>query len=331
MSTPNAAARVYPTPREMHATKRRVRVDRMVIVVSKQATQKERFASELLAQWIADDFLVNVSLCEGRGPRGAKTIRVGRAGKVDVPAKKEGYALEISPRGIVAAGRDDNGTLYAVATLMQLLTLEKGALTAPVATVRDWPRLPIRTVHLYMPSVRGIAFFKRYVRDFLLRYKFNGIILETGGGVRFRSHPEVSTAWRRTVMELYAHGESVWKTGEGCPRGPKNRFGNSIHRGIGEGGYMEPEDLRAIVDFARDVTTNGARPDCVRSAARCIRGSSSPTTSSGSTDTSTRRASACGCGPIISSRSTTSRDGRSTRPTGRGTITRRPRERGGRW
>ena len=252
MTDSTAASRVYPMPREIRLTKRDVRVDRMTIVVPKGASRAERFAATLLQEWIADDCLVNVPLCEGRAPKGAKAIRIGRTRGGDVPAKKEGYLLDISSRGIIAAGHDRNGTLYAVATLMQLLSLENGALTAPVGTVRDWPRLPIRMVHVYMPSVRGIAFFRRYVRDFLLRYKFNGIILETGGGVRLRSHPEVSTAWRRTVMELYAYGESVWTTGEGCPRGPKNRFGNSIHRGIGEGGFIEPEDLRAIVDFARD-------------------------------------------------------------------------------
>ena len=256
MTRPRSQPSVYPTPREMTAGSGDVRVDRMVIVVARDATRSERFAAELLRRWVADDFLVDIPVCEHRAPRGKKTIVVGtRASlrrKVDVPAKKEGYALSITRAGIVAAGRDRNGTLYAVATLMQLLSLRKGALYAPAVTVRDWPYLPIRCVHVYMPGPDGIAFFKRYVRDFLLRYKFNGIILETGGGGRFRSHPEVSTGWRRTVMELYALGETVYETGEGVPPGPKGRFSNSIHRGIAEGKYLEREDLRDLVTFARD-------------------------------------------------------------------------------
>ena len=254
---------VYPTPREMDLTGRDVRMDRAAIVIPRGATRKERFPAELFRRWVADEFLVNIPVCEGRAPRGRKKIVIGTTAglqrrmpalrpKLSVPAKKEGYAVSVTPGGILAVGRDDQGALYAVSTLMQLLELRRGVLYAAAGAVRDWPYLPIRYVHVYVPGPNGVPFFKRYVRDFLLRYKFNGIILEVGGGVRLRSHPELSTGWKRTVMELYALGDRVYTTGEGCPRGPKGRFSNSIHRGIAEGGYLEEDELRDIVAFARD-------------------------------------------------------------------------------
>jgi len=140
-----------------------------------------------------------------------------------------------------------------VSALVQLLTLgADGGLYLPGVTIRDWPYVAIRYVHLYVPGPAGIAFFKRYVRDFLLRYRFNGMILEIGGGVRLKSHPEIAAGWKRTEMELYAYGEQVQKVGESGPLGPGRRFQDTTHRGIGGGGYIEREDLVELVRFARE-------------------------------------------------------------------------------
>lgn len=142
--------RIHPQPQEMQTVGGSVRLDGMVVLVPEGATRGERAAAELFRRWVADEFLVNLPLSEGSVPRGKKAIVIGTASmvkrrmprlkmKVDVPAKKEGYALSVTRDGVVAAGRDRNGALYAVATLMQLLELKKGALVCPAVAVRDWP------------------------------------------------------------------------------------------------------------------------------------------------------------------------------------------------
>jgi len=97
-----------------------------------------------------------------------------------------------------------------------------------------------------------MGFARRYLRDFLLRQKFNGIALEVGGGMRLDSHPEISVGWRRTVAEWYAHGETMDKLGEGIPLGTANRFAASLHVGVGGGGYVEKDDVRRLADWAED-------------------------------------------------------------------------------
>ena len=104
------------------------------------------------------------------------------------------------------------------------------------------------------------------MRDLLLRFKFNGIVLEVGGGMRLESHPEISVGWKRTVAEWYAHGETMDKLGEGIPLGTARRFAASLHVGVGGGAYVEKDDVRALADLRRSLRPGdrprgaGARP-----------------------------------------------------------------------
>lgn len=239
--------RVYPEPQEMNLSDQTVSLANAVIVL---ADSQSRAAAELLSRWIADEFLVNLAIAVA-APAGVVPITLSISGGKDVPDKPEGYALSITSRGVIASGHDSQGLLYAVATIVQLLQLSAGKLILPVGTVRDWPYRPIRYVHLYIPGRNYIPFFKRYVREFLLRYKFNGIVLEVGGGARLTRHPEIATGWKRTVMALQGHGDQIYKTGESCPLGPDNRFQDTTHHGIADGGWIEPDDLRDVVAFAR--------------------------------------------------------------------------------
>ena len=152
------------------------------------------------------------------------------------------------------AGCDERGTLYGVSSLVQLVhRWGTRSLAVRKAEVRDWPVLPIRWVHVFMPGQEQLAFTRRYLRDFLLRYKFNGLILETGAGMRLDTHPEISTGWRRTVREWYAHGETMPKIDEGIPLGTANRFAASLHVGVGGGAYLEKEDVRRLAAWAADL------------------------------------------------------------------------------
>src|SRR5206468_12522678 len=101
------------------------------------------------------------------------------ASTTPVPEPPEGYVVEIGDRGAVVAGRDYRGALYGVSSFVQLVhRWGKQTVAVRKASVRDWPFLPIRWVHLYLPGRDQLAFAERYFRDFLLRYKWNGVVLE---------------------------------------------------------------------------------------------------------------------------------------------------------
>ncbi|MFH1566587.1 MAG: family 20 glycosylhydrolase, partial [Gemmatimonadota bacterium] len=177
-------------------------------------------------------------------------------GGVEVPAGlpgAEGYLLEVSAAGVSAVGRDARGARYALATLLQLSQRRGRDVILHGARVRDWPYKPVRMVHLYLPGPDHLPYARRYLRDFLVRAKYNGLFLEIGGGVRFRGLPEVPVAWRRFAAEYTALGDTVPVYGEHTPLGPGGRFQASVHTHLADGRCLEPDDLARLCDWARDL------------------------------------------------------------------------------
>jgi hypothetical protein len=254
---------IWPLPQEAAYTDDRLLLVDAVIVVPPGDERAQR-PGRILAEIVADQFGAVIPVVEGEAPAGRTPIRVGEVSSPSVraalaaavpplvvPDHAEGYALDVSDSGVIVAGRDLRGALYGVSSLAELIhPWGKRTVAVRKARVRDWPFLPIRWVHVYLPGRDLLAFAERYFRDFLLRYKWNGLVLEVGGGMRLDSHPEISAGWRRTVAEWYAHGETMDTLGEGIPLGTANRFAASLHVGVGGGGYLEKDDVRRLAAAA---------------------------------------------------------------------------------
>ena len=252
---------IWPLPRESRYEDARLLLTDAVVVVP-AGESKAQWPGRLLAEIVADQFGVALPVVVGSAPEGRTPIVVGEMSSAAVadaakrtgaavPEAAEGYLVSIDTTGAVVAGRDYRGTLYGVSSFVQLVhKWGKQSVAVRRSLVRDWPFLPVRWVHLYLPGRDELAFARRYLRDFLLRFKYNGIVLEVGGGMRLETHPEISTGWRRTVAEWYAHGETMDKLGEGIPLGTARRFAASLHVGVGGGGYIEKDDVRRLAEWA---------------------------------------------------------------------------------
>lgn len=252
---------IWPIPREAVVENDRLLLVDACIVVP-EGDKRAQYPGRLLSELIQDEFLVAIPVAVGEAPAGATPILVGTvesAAVSDAAGRKisaddpgpEGYLLKIDADGALIAGCDYRGALYGVSSFIQLVhKWGKKSVAVRKGEVRDWPFLPHRWVHVYIPGKEALPFTRRYMRDFLLRYKFNGLIMEVGGGMRFDSHPEINVGWERTVKEWYAHGETIQKFGEGIPLGPANRFAASCHFGVAGGSYIEKDDLRHLRDVA---------------------------------------------------------------------------------
>jgi hypothetical protein len=252
---------LWPIPREARVADTRLLLTKATIVVP-PGDARAQYPGRLLAELVADQFGVAIPVAVGVAPSGRTPIVVGEAAAgvvaaavagsgATVPETAEGYLLSVEASGAVVAGRDYRGALYGVSSFVQIVhRWGKRSVAVRQAVVRDWPFLPVRWVHLFLPGRDQLDFARRTMRDLLLRYKFNGIVLEVGGGMRLESHPEISVGWKRTVAEWYAHGETIDKLGEGIPLGTAQRFAASLHVGVGGGSYLERDDVRRLAAWA---------------------------------------------------------------------------------
>ncbi|RMD78170.1 MAG: hypothetical protein D6820_10410 [Lentisphaerae bacterium] len=96
---------------------------------------------------------------------------IGSFVPVSAPPHAEGYTLQIHQDGIVLAGADPRGLVWALVTLRQLA---EQLSPLPCGEIRDWPEYTIRYHHddISRHEVSTLADFLRIVRD-LSAFKFS--------------------------------------------------------------------------------------------------------------------------------------------------------------
>ncbi|HHX40371.1 MAG TPA: family 20 glycosylhydrolase [Armatimonadetes bacterium] len=138
------------------------------------------------------------------GTRSTPAVRkwLARADLAEV-TERDGYALRVTPRYVVIAGADAPGTLYGVFTLLQQIQPD-AAPPARIAatTIRDWPALATRGVHL-LTDHWSTFLHRDLIRDILAPHKVNTILLECEY-VKWESHPEIHASWGMPKEEVRA-------------------------------------------------------------------------------------------------------------------------------
>ena len=250
---------IFPIPQQMELTNDVFVLDESVsIIVPLDMSEKDVFLARFLVRELSDKYGIAVKIESSENiPDGRKVVVMGA---VDNPLIKqysidrrlaitendpgsEGYVLHVSSDKIVIAGWDDPGAFFGLQSLRQLIDAENGTVVQGVK-VRDWPNLPFRGIRLYVPGPENIAFFKRFLRDFMALYKYNKVIMEVNC-MRLDKHPEVNAGWIEFANELkYSRSNST----EGLLGEEKN----SSHYDAGDGFIIEKDDVRGIVDLANE-------------------------------------------------------------------------------
>ena len=114
----------------------------------------------------------------------------------------EGYILRTGPDIVVVAGSDDRGAFYGLQSLRQLAVQRSGVVHLAGYEIRDWPVKPLRAFKLYLPGRSNIPFFKRFVRDTLVLYKYNTLIVEMNASMRLERHPELNAGWVLSLIHI---------------------------------------------------------------------------------------------------------------------------------
>ncbi len=159
-------------------------------------------------------------------------------------AEREGYVLDVGRSRAIIAGADDAGAFYGLQSLRQLIARTPGGVRAQGTLIRDWPFKPFRGIKLYLPGHGNIAFFKRFVRDFMALYKYNTMILEVNAAMRLDTHPELNAGWIELGKDLnYTRRDRSW--------GPGRQYQDSANADTADGGVLEKDEVAGLVAFVR--------------------------------------------------------------------------------
>ena len=108
------------------------------------------------------------------------------------------------------------------------------------------PQCPFRGLKLYLPGEKQLDQFYKMV-DMLAYYRYNTLILEIGGAMEYKNHPEINESWVEYCREMGRYPERADEV--------QNMFGwvkNSIHFENGDGGWLTQDTVRRLLDYCRE-------------------------------------------------------------------------------
>ncbi len=250
---------IFPLPQQIQVTETRFVLDETIsIIVPLHPDKNDIFLARFLVRELSDKYGIAVKIEPRKDiPDGRKIVVMGRfdnplingyakSNQLEVTEKDpgaEGYILLVNADKIIIGGSDDKGTFYGLQSLRQLIDAGNGKEVQGLK-VKDWPAFPFRAIRLYIPGPENIAFFKRFMRDFMALYKYNKVIIEFNC-MRLDKHPEANAGWIEFSKYMqYTRSNST--------EGIRGEEKNSSHYDAGDGYIIEKNDVRSIVDFAAE-------------------------------------------------------------------------------
>lgn len=107
-------------------------------------------------------------------------------------------------------------------------------------------KLPHRSVKVYLPAKNDIPFFYDFV-DLCVHYGYNCMVLEVGGAMEYKKHPEINSGWEEYCKKFMDYqGQSL--DIQNSPRWARN----SIHMENGGGSYLTQAEVRELIDYCRE-------------------------------------------------------------------------------
>jgi hexosaminidase len=98
-----------------------------------------------------------------------------------------------------------------------------------------------------MPGSENIGIFKDMI-DLIAYYKYNAIILEIGGAMEYKKHPEINEKWVEACNEAHRYSGRAQEIQKKTHPWEKN----SIHCDNGDGGFLTQDECHDIASYCRE-------------------------------------------------------------------------------
>ncbi|MBP3605402.1 MAG: family 20 glycosylhydrolase [Clostridia bacterium] len=153
---------------------------------------------------------------------------------------EDSYLLEVTEQFIAVYSNNVRGHLYGACTLLS--HYRDGIGTGYIYNV---PCVPFRAVKMYLPAEEKLDEFY-YMLDMFMHFGYNAVVLEVGGAMEYKKHPEINDFWVEhcRIFSEYSHYADNLQHSQ--PWGK-----NSIHIENGGGEYLSQATVRAICEYAR--------------------------------------------------------------------------------
>ncbi len=158
-----------------------------------------------------------------------------------ISGNSEEYVVILGEESFVYA-TEEKGLLFGFATLIQLKDWKENY----ECLIYDYPDCAVRGFRVYMPGRENIGIFKDMI-DLLVYYKFNAIVLEIGGAMEYKKHPEINEKWVEFCDDMRRYSN---RAGEVHQKYPYMK--NSVHCENGDGSYLTQDECRDIAAYCRE-------------------------------------------------------------------------------
>ena len=155
----------------------------------------------------------------------------------------ESYELNLDLSGATIQAASEQGLFYGFQTLIRLCNEPE----IRVASIKESPCADRRGLKLYLPApdAEGISEFKKII-DFAAFCKCNFLLLELGGALEFKLHPEINEGYVKYAAEMQ---EYPGKTLDVQNKAPWRK--NSIHTENGGGKIVSQQQFKELVEYCR--------------------------------------------------------------------------------
>ena len=207
-------------------------------VVSETECYAAEYAKKVLCECPSDGRKIRIKMNLGISDD-IKTA-VGNAFSND----DESYALEIKQDEAVLSATTENGLIYAVSTLKQLIESDN----VGEMLLFDHPDKKVRGYRVFIPGRENFDDFKRMV-DMLIYYKYNALMIEVGGAMEYKRHPEINEEWVEFCREVHKSPNEAKRIQKETYKEWKK---NSIHADNGGGSFITQNELRELIAYCRE-------------------------------------------------------------------------------
>ncbi len=153
---------------------------------------------------------------------------------------EEGYVIDIDDTITVYADTE-RAKLYAVMALRD--AWEDGL---KKAVTYSYPVVSHRSVRVYLPAKKNLPYFKTFI-DLMAHLGYNSILLEIGGALEYKRHPEINETWAAYCQSMKEFNMKPYRAARGY-----YRTKNSIHTFNGEGDIYTQEEMKQLAAYCAE-------------------------------------------------------------------------------